>query len=323
MKRISLIIPVYNVEKYLRMCLDSCLKQDLNSSEYEIIIINDGSTDSSIEIIKEFQLNYENIIIASQKNAGLSAARNKGLYLSSGRYVWFIDSDDFIKENCLNSVLKLCEYQELDILGIGAANIINLEANRRFSIDEKYKKDIIDGKYTLLNELWQTCAPFSIYNRKFLLKNNLLFFEGIYHEDSEFTPRSYYLAKKIMLIDDLLYFVNLNPNSITRTVNPKKSFDLIKVCISLNSFLLNVEKDYQKVFSNLISCNLNTSLHNIYFMNKEESKCLNLELRKNHHLFTHLLKSDFIKYKIEWFLFQIFKGKYSQVYKYIQKINRK
>ena len=105
--KISLIVPVYNVEKYIEKCLLSCLKQDIPQSDYEIIVVNDGSPDSSLAIAERIAAAATNIIIVSQKNGGLSAARNTGLKIAKGDYIWFIDSDDTIKENCLKSIVLI------------------------------------------------------------------------------------------------------------------------------------------------------------------------------------------------------------------------
>src|SRR5690554_3713943 len=135
MIKISLIIPVYNVEKYLEKCLNSCMNQDISEEEYEIIIVNDGTKDSSLSIALKFEQKYKNIKVYSQENQGLSAARNKGLSLAKGEYVWFIDSDDWIKENCLKSITDKCFKENLDALAIAAANVIDGKNERRFNFN--------------------------------------------------------------------------------------------------------------------------------------------------------------------------------------------
>ena len=104
--KISLIIPVYNVEQYLEKCLLSCLDQDLPQSDYEIIVVNDGSPDGSLAIAERIAATATNITVVSQENGGLSAARNTGLEIAKGKYVWFIDSDDTIKKNWKKGLLS-------------------------------------------------------------------------------------------------------------------------------------------------------------------------------------------------------------------------
>ena len=111
---ISLIAPAYNVEKYIEACVHSCENQDLPRDSYEIIIVNDGSTDSTYSTIERLSGVYENIRIVTQKNQGLSVARNNGFKLARGKYVWFIDSDDCISSNCLGKCLEIMERDDLD-----------------------------------------------------------------------------------------------------------------------------------------------------------------------------------------------------------------
>ena len=102
MKRLSIIVPIFNVELYLAKCLDSLVIQDIQKHEYEIIIINDGSTDSSKDIIKSYLKKYSNIRYIVQENQGLGGARNTGILNACGKYLMFVDSDDYIEKNCLN-----------------------------------------------------------------------------------------------------------------------------------------------------------------------------------------------------------------------------
>lgn len=319
--KISIIIPVYKVEKYVEKCLRSCAEQDISSDEYEIIVVNDGSPDRSLEIVERVSKDYQNIIVVSQANQGLSLARNKGLSLAKGDYVWFVDSDDWIEKNILKKLTVLCIENNLDILHFCAANVIEGNAVRRFNYVGREKR-ILKGKDTLLDGIHSPCAPFSIYRRKFLLENNLSFYPGIFHEDSEFTPRVWYMAEKVMLLNDICYYVFQNQNSITRAVNPKKAFDIIKVCESLDKFTETVEDKYKIHFHNRISMNINGSLLNSYLMSSADIKKLNLEWKKHSYLFKHLQLSSKRKYQLEYYLFHFFPF-YCQLYKLIQFLNKK
>lgn len=115
---LSIIIPVYNVENYVEHCITSCLKQNILISEYEIIIVNDGSTDNSLFIAEKTATGHPNIKIISQCNKGLSMARNKGLSLAQGDYIWFVDSDDYIEENCLKQIIETCK-KGYDVISVG------------------------------------------------------------------------------------------------------------------------------------------------------------------------------------------------------------
>ena len=115
---LTIVIPVYNVEKYIEKCLLSCVHQDIPSDSYEIIVVNDGTKDNSLRIAESIATTHSNISIVSQQNKGLSAARNTGLKLAKGNYIWFIDSDDWIEDNCLSSICQRLA-QDIDILQIG------------------------------------------------------------------------------------------------------------------------------------------------------------------------------------------------------------
>ena len=116
MKKISLIVPVYNVEDFVARCLNSLLEQNMSYEDYEIIIVNDGSTDSSLEIIQPYLEKYPNCKLINKPNGGLSSARNAGLNVALGEYIWFVDSDDFIMPNLLDDLYKECSSNDLDVL---------------------------------------------------------------------------------------------------------------------------------------------------------------------------------------------------------------
>lgn len=311
-KVISIVVPVYNVEQYVEKCLTSIINQDIPHESYEIIVVNDGSKDNSLKIVENFAKKNQNIRVISQPNKGLSGARNTGIQYAVGDYIWFVDSDDWIKENCLKNVVETCSTQNLDVLQICAARVVNGVPVRRFH--RPHLGEIHKGK-DLLKERFPFCAPFSIYRREFLKINNLQFMEGIYHEDNEFSPRVFYYANRIASIDDVLYFVFPNPNSITRTRNPKKSKDCILVMNSHHQFSLNVENEIKKSFSNIITSTMNVALHDALYLEKEDKLEISRLLYENRHLYRHLLNADSIEYKIEGLLLSLFPKYPINVYK--------
>ena len=116
---LSIIIPIYNVEQYIEKCILSCERQNIEKSDYEIICINDGSTDRSEEIVKALKNNYNNIVALSQKNKGVSCARNLGLEKARGEYIWFVDGDDFVQENVLSDIKSILKGSNCKRLKIG------------------------------------------------------------------------------------------------------------------------------------------------------------------------------------------------------------
>ncbi len=309
--KLSLIIPVYNVEKYVAKCIESCINQSLSSSDYEIIIINDGSTDNSLEIVNTIAEKHDNITVFSQKNSGLSLARNKGLVLAQGEYVWFIDSDDWIEANCLESIIKR----------LNGIDVLALEFNETYDDISKNNKVFpitISGNsgIDLLKDSFTIPAQFYIYRKSFLNENNLFFVPGIFHEDFEFTPRMLYSAKNIAVYEKQVYFYYQRAGSITTSVNPKKAYDLIKIALNLISFEKeNVKTKDKHIFHNMIWLALNNALYNTLQMNDKTKKEFGIELYNNKWIFKYLNLSTIFKYRIERVLFILFPKQTTLIYK--------
>lgn len=316
---ISLVIPVYNVEEYIEKCLSSCIAQDIPDDDYEILVINDGSPDNSVVIAERLAKTHCNIRIINQENRGLSGARNTGIKHAQGEYIWFIDSDDWIRENCLYNITTLLSREAPDCLALGAANVLDINVFKRRNIHLKAKSGI-----ELLKIGVEICVPFAIWNRNYLLDHDLYFHEGILHEDIEFSPRAYYLAKKVSYLDDIIYYVYCNPNSITRTPNPKRSYDLISVInLQLSKFMQNVDKEHLGIYHNRIALNINNALNYMMPNSKENKVKLNRIMFEHRHMFKHMLKSSHLKYKIEGLLFYLFPKHTFQVYMLCQSFNKK
>jgi glycosyltransferase involved in cell wall biosynthesis len=311
---ISIIIPVYNVEQYLEKCLRSCAEQDIETTEFEIIAINDGSKDSSLDILKTVASEYKNIIIVSQENLGLGAARNKGLSIARGNFVWFVDSDDWIEKNCLRKITCLLFMHKLEALTLSAANHYNGRSEQRHEYSN-LSKPFYSGLELLNRKNDIFCVPFTIYNRKFINTYDLKFMEGVFHEDLEFTPRSFFYANRIGVLNDIIYHVNHNPHSISRTINYKRSFDTIKVAESLSRFSLKtVPVHYQHIYDDLIAMSVNNALHNCRKADKRTKRQINQMLAQKKFLFNHLITSTEFKYRVEGYIFSNFPRYCTQIY---------
>ena len=314
---LSIIIPVYNVEKFLEKCVDSTQSQNIEKDDYEVILINDGSTDNSLEIAKRLEKKYTNIKVVSKENGGLSSARNYGIEQSKGAYIMFLDSDDWIADNCLYNIRKKLIAEHPDCLGICAANVIGNNFERRFSYKDESPKKGRD----LFCRNFSPCAPFSIWRKSFIDKFKLRFKEGIYHEDLEFTPRAYYYAEKMSFTNDIIYYVFQNPNSITRTINPKKSFDLIEhVSESLYAFIKCVDYNYQIFFFDIIGIALNAAMDGIRQCSKDDQKEFGKLLSRKKHLIECLAKSSIKKYRFEYNVLSVFSKNPLLAYILMQKV---
>lgn len=303
---LSLIVPAFKVENFIGDCLGSCINQSNNKDFcYEIVVVDDGSPDKSYQIAKNELKNFNPHQIIQQENKGLSAARNIGLSHTKGDYVWFIDSDDWISSDSLSIISKKLQDDNPDILMIRAANCFD---NKQVIRQRKfpYVHSNVSGEDIFLSDCWTTCVPFFIIRRDFLIKNNLKFMEGVFHEDNEFTPRLLLAAKKVSQINDVLYFVRQNPNSITRSVNPKKAFDIIKVLNSLDLFINNnnFPPYILAKFGWFISMTLNVALIQSQSFEKNVKQEFTELIQKNKHLIRYYKLSKIPRYFTEWLLFR-------------------
>lgn len=313
---LSIIIPVYNVERYVERCVRSCELQDIPQTECEVIVVNDESPDNSLRVVERVAKDFTNIKVISQPNGGLSAARNTGMRHAQGDYYMFVDSDDWIKENCLGQICRKLRDERPDVLCICAANVVNDKLERRFSFQDE--QPIIGRE--LLRRGVSPCAPFGIWASSLFKKYELSFYEGIYHEDSELTPQAYYFAEKVSFLNDVIYYVRQNPTSITRTINPKKSYDLVSVvCANLARFADRVVQDeYKYLYYDRVGECLNSAIFHILSNDKKEQDKLNELIYDNRCLIQYMKKSTVLKYRLEAFLFDLFPRHYVRIYKMLK-----
>lgn len=301
--KLSIIVPVYNTGVFLRKCIDSCLSQNISYADYEIIILNDGSTDNSFEIATLIAEKYPNVSLYSHDNCGLSLTRNKGLKLAKGDYVWFVDSDDWIRENCLKEILDDCYNNDLDAYQVGACNVIDDKLERIYDVTQN---KISTGLELLKCGGFYVCAPFTIYKKKYLINNHLEFCSGIFHEDCEFTPRAYYGLKRVSGTNNYIYYVFCNPNSITHTINPKRLYDLLFIIKKLGDFSANFDVSTRRIYSSIISNFINLLFRFGNELPVVEKEKLSHEIVRNKSIFKYFFMSNVFKYKMEALLFYVF-----------------
>ena len=252
--KLSIIVPVYNVADYLPKCLDSLLSQDLAQNEYEIIVVNDGSTDNSREIAQQYADQYANITLINQSNQGLSGARNTGIANAKGEYVQFVDSDDYLEDNVLGGLMKQVDDDDLDVLRFKYQNVRINNESKKYEIFKPYKSDsflfddyspkVTDG-VTFLNERFGTaCYAVMFIIRKTIL-DNCVFKQGIYFEDTEWTPRMILKSKRIASTDTIVYNYLMREGSITKAVNKDKQRKVVEDKIKLVDSLLDHSKDLE------------------------------------------------------------------------------
>lgn len=234
MPLITIIVPVYNVEKYLDECLKSLSCQTF--SDYEIICVNDGSTDGSRRILTEWESKIPYMRVIDRENGGLSAARNTGLETARGEYVVFVDSDDWVEPAMLSQLAN--EMNGTDIICFACRrtdnnsyDILKPENNKGW---DYYNQHALESRIVPFVCIWQRC-----YRREFLMANHLQFREGILHEDNEFTPRVCLRAKSVKVIPDVLYNYRVRPGSIMTTRSLKNKESLITIGNELSELFAN------------------------------------------------------------------------------------
>lgn len=241
MVEISVVVPIYNVEKYLKKCLESLVSQSINN--YEVICVNDGSTDNSEQIIDEFIENYPNIFIKLNKiNGGLSDARNYGLEHSKGKYIMFLDSDDWIDSNCLEEMLHFLKKEDCDAVVCGINNVTeNGNLIDSFCI---FECKIITKEEMLM----ESNSAANILFKKDLF-NEIKFPLNKWYEDLATVPLILAKANKIGAIDKCFYNYLYRSNSITRTYSEKllDILDAFTTIIDSQYYTQNfIEKLYKK-----------------------------------------------------------------------------
>ncbi len=230
MVKVSIVVPVYNTSKYLNECIDSLLNQSFN--DLEIICINDGSTDNSLDILKKYENTYSNIRVYSQKNSGLSITRNNGIKYSNGDYIYFMDSDDFLEPNTIEELYNHAEGNDLDVI---IFKLINL----RDCTYEKYTESYYEMKFLKkwdkkifsLNDLGSEVLDIAVsapgkFFKKDLIKD-MKFPENLIFEDNLFFAEVMIKAERVSFLDKHLYNRRRRENSITQVKNLKFADSII------------------------------------------------------------------------------------------------
>lgn len=235
--KLSIIIPAYNIDGYIEKCVNSCLQQDMDSADYEIIIVNDGSTDRSRQVAEDLASQHGSVRVINKENGGLSTARNAGLDAAKGDYVWMIDGDDYIEANCLNRLVSRA-YQ--DVLYVLCFNSKHVYSDGRQCNQYTICKNIghiYSGPDYICNIDISYSACLALYRRDYLNSNNLRFIPGNLHEDLEFTPRALCLARRIAYIDEYPYYYVQHQGSIMNSKrNARRCRDYLTIADSLHAF---------------------------------------------------------------------------------------
>lgn len=280
MIKYSFIVPVYNTEKYLKKCLDSLVNQTYK--DFEIIVVNDGSTDKSSSIISKYQKKYKNIIVIDKENEGLSMARNRGVQKSSGKYIIFVDSDDYVSNKLLEEVDK--KIDDSDILRFQIAT----EDEGYTKINEYHEEEFesmcgYDAFKYLSSYYFVEPAWCYVIRKNYYIENKFSFKKGVYHEDFGLIPYVIYKARKVKSVDFIGYYYIqrngsiMNNNDYKKTV--KKAFDMLEQYKTMRLFAKNINRknNLDDYFLSYIS---NSVIVKARELKKDEKKVYINELKK-------------------------------------------
>ena len=292
LKKLSIIIPVYNTADYLKECLNSVISIPIPNKE--IIIINDGSTDNSLTIINEYV--GENIIVVTTSNEGLSAARNCGLNISSGEYILFIDSDDYVLPDKILTLVEMADEYKTDVL---LGRYLKCTETGEL-LPESTTMSIIDTSLTTgemlyngrsLNDATIIVACLKLCRRDFLLKHQIFFIKGLYHEDVVFSFLCSKYATRFFQTNIVFYIYRQRAASIVHTPSKKKQIHKLFIASYISA---NVEESDSEFW-----CNLAIGL---YFDVLRRAKLKNRQLFKR----LRLLKKKRLAQKVKLLLIRIF-----------------
>lgn len=263
--KLSILIAAYNIEKFIKKCVESCFEKTL-VDDYEIIVINDGSEDGTLDILESLRTEISNLRIITRENSGLGATRNIGIQEARGEYIWIIDGDDFVSDGFIKKLFSNFESNR-DIYAINI-NVVSSDYNL---ISVKYPPNFMDKIFTgkeYYHKNYQDNYTWQYIFKKNIFLNNKLFFKNrINMQDSELLPKILFHTRSVQYIDEVGYNYVQHQQSFTNTNNPEKryfyfvSINVVKE--SLEDFALSI-KGEDEDFYQIILLKIN-SLHKIVF----------------------------------------------------------
>lgn len=248
---ISFIVPAYNAAPYLKACVDSVYSLDLKGHDKEVIVVNDGSTDTTADVAEQCKKHHPDLQILTQENKGLSVSRNNALEMAKGRYICFVDADDELDSHCdAGELLTVLKEGRIDIVGI---DIIQQERDGTRSPYRRYVP-IYNKEYAPAREFMRGRNLFPsacsyLYRREFIKTKGVRFMPGVYHEDEDFSVRIFVLASSFLALRIPLYVRMVREESITTTTDrgkqQRKLRDILEILRSLDAFSAGNE-EYRK-----------------------------------------------------------------------------
>lgn len=224
MKLLTYIIPLYNSSKWLCKCLDSVLNQDIPEENVEIICVNDGSPDNSADIARSYQKNHPCIVVLDQENQGPSGARNNGMRHATGKYLAFVDPDDFVEPNVFGGLVKQMEDKQLDMLRFNFQMVDEMYHSFEKPLAEKlfdYTPRLMSGPEFLAQRLDGACNIWRyLYRTEIITKNKIWCYTGDYYDDTPWLPLVLMKAEKMDVCDTIVYDYLQRSDSLVKSLSP-------------------------------------------------------------------------------------------------------
>lgn len=250
---VSIIVPVYNVEQYIGRCLNSLVNQTCSCS-YEIVVVNDGTRDNSMDIVDKYARKYDFIRIINQENKGISGARNTGILNAIGEYIAFVDSDDYVSKNYIKLLHESATEHDSDVV---CCNYRNVTGQNGKGVDNflVHTKGVYDGKRVMRESLHDITVRSYLWNKLFrrslFIDNGITFPEGISFEDFAVMPQLFYHSKKVSFIPETLYFYVHRSTSMMGNISKKDVENYLKAYAILRKFLEenNIFDEYKLTYS--------------------------------------------------------------------------
>lgn len=283
--KVSIVIPMFNVEGWIEECLNSLLP--LSHKGIEVIVVNDGSTDRSRDLASDYETKFKHFKLHDQLNKGASEARNQGLKIATGEYVTFLDSDDYFDPKEFEEFMEETLNLGVDISTGNGRNLLGPDLMGLMKKADLIKTlGVISGaRFYLLSNAkkeFLICAPVRLYKMSFLVKFHLTFYPGIIHEDEEFAPKVFCLAQSTVYLDKKFYIHRYRIGSVTKSeqhkyLNPKSFPAFLLVIQSLRNFLMdqNLDANQVKVLKHAIhKCTLEILRRELYYSKEKKQELM-------------------------------------------------
>lgn len=260
--KVSIIIPIYNCERFLQKCLETILNQKYEN--IEVILVDDGSTDNSLEICKQYEKIYSKVKVIEKENGGVSSARNAGLLESTGEFVLFVDGDDYIEKDCISKCMDIIIKNNIDIIKFGFVKELSEKITKKYSFSVELNKKIIKSEYKkkLYPYVFSTndfCNTTNAIIKKSIIKDTIFPLNRLIGEDFLFFFQCLNNSESVYFINEPYYHYIVNTESATHKFDEEKSAAKLSDSIYINTEIQKIlsDKNYNDYSSYIKKCDIN------------------------------------------------------------------